>query len=175
MNAVLESVTYTTYLRVRLDHVTEQIGRLLVDHWREIAHYSDVPLKPDWDRYRQAELNDALRIYVLVHGDIDLAGYQHSVASFVANSTLIGYAVYFLPVHPHYSSTKFAVQDILYLEKEFRRGSKGKALIKHSEDELRAEGVKVIQQHTKIKHNIGPLLERMGYEPMDVIYTKRLD
>jgi hypothetical protein len=118
----------------------------------------DIPLAPDWERYKLAETGGFLAIFTAR-----------------ADTRLVGYAIYFLPPHPHYSSTGVATQDILYLDKTYRRGGNGLALLEFSHQGLRELGVTVVQQHSKMRHSIGRLLERMGYEAMDMIYTKRLD
>jgi hypothetical protein len=48
-------------------------------------------------------------------------------------------------------------------------------LIRYADMQLKEDGVQVVYHHSKVAHNIGPLLERMGYEAVDLIYAKRLD
>jgi hypothetical protein len=49
--------------------------------------------------------------------------------------------------------------------------------MQYAESQLAAEGVQLLKRRTKVAErlNFGALLERMGYEPIDVIYGKRLD
>ena len=68
-----------------------------------------------------------------------------------------------------------ASQDVLFLAPEHRKGRLGMKLIDYADSMLRREGVQVVAQHVKAAHNFGPLLERLGYELQDLIYTRRLD
>ena len=86
---------------------------------------------------------------------------------------LVGYAVYFVRPHLHYKSSLNAFQDILYIRKDVR--GLGGSFIFWCDDQLRKEGVQVVAQHIKAAHNFGPLLEKVGYTLMDLIYVKRLD
>ena len=41
-----------TYQREHPSDVMSEIKPILEMHWREIAHYQDIPLLPDWETYR---------------------------------------------------------------------------------------------------------------------------
>jgi GNAT superfamily N-acetyltransferase len=136
--------------------VTGDLSPLIKEHYKEIAHYQDIPLAPDWDIYKRAEQMRSLYIYT---ARID--------------SKLVGYAIFFVRPNLHYSGSLQAQQDILFIKKEHR--GFGRHFIKWCDDELRKEGVQVVMHHVKAKHNFGPMLERMGYELIDHIFMKRLD
>lgn len=158
MNAVLKPVT--TYQRESVRDVCAEVVPLLVAHWEEIAFYSDIPLDPDWVSYFNAEDQGYLRVYTSRrHGE------------------LIGYAAFFVRHNVHYQGSKQAAQDLIYVRPEYRKGRIGLGLIRYCEDQLRQEGCQLIMQHAKHdeKHVFGSLLERLGYDHMDDIWTKRLD
>jgi GNAT superfamily N-acetyltransferase len=128
--------------------------------WQEVAHYGDIPLAPDWSMYRAMEDSGALRCYTArLHGE------------------LIGYAVFFVRQNMHYSFSKQAVQDVLFVDKHYRRGTVGTRLIRYADAMLQGESVQVVYHHVKNKPELdfGPLLKRLGYEPIDTIWGKRLD
>lgn len=135
----------------------EEIIPLLRLHWEEIAHYKDIPLEVDWQAYANADKNNALRIYSTRESD---------------GTELTGYAVFFIKENPHYKSSKQAVQDVVFIRKD-KRGH-GKEFLSWCESNLKAEGVEVVMHHIKAAHNWGKMLERMGYELVDLIYAKRL-
>lgn len=138
---------------------------LLERHKEEIAHFADIPLDVDLERYRELELLDILRIYTarLDRGPADPL-------------TLIGYAVFIVSLNPHYKSSLQAVQDVLYVDPEQRKGATGIGLVNFAERELRAEGVQAVYHHVKVKHpTLGVLLERKGYQAIETIWVKRLD
>ncbi len=149
------------FARERAHDLIEEIKPLLERHWEEIAHYKDIPLNPDYDFYRLLEDSDSLRCFTVRNSD--LAG------------QLVGYAIYLCKTNIHYRTSRQAVQDILFLSPEYRGGRAGLAFIDWYDDQLRAEGVQAVYQHVKTTHNFGPVLERVGYELVDLIYAKRLD
>lgn len=161
---------------------------LLGRHWREVAHYLDIPLEVNAGAYHAIAANGALRVFtardrqigqpcdggcdhVYPYGWVPDAGCPVHDAQ-----PLVGYAVFFVRPNPHYVSSLQAVQDVLFVQPE-SRGKTGAKLIAFADDALRAEGVQVVYQHVKARPrlNFGPMLERMGYELVDHIYAKRLD
>lgn len=135
----------------------EELRPLLFAHWREIAHYQDIELKPDWSTYLKVEEMGCLRVFTARDDQ----------------EKLIGYAVFMVRPNLHYSDSIQACQDILYVDKE-RRGF-GAKFIAWCDRALQAEGVQAVYHHVKREHNFGSLLERMGYQLVDLIYSKRLD
>ena len=137
-----------------------EIEPLLRRHWDEIAHYKDIPLDVDWSAYAAAALQGMLRIYTM--RDVDA-------------SQLVGYAVYVVKPHLHYRGSMQAMQDVLYLVPEHRNAGGGGALIAFADQLLAQDGVKVVYHHVKLAHNFGPLLARLGYEPIETVWGRRLE
>jgi GNAT superfamily N-acetyltransferase len=148
-----------TYRRESWEPFWAQAKPLLVAHYREIAHYQDIPLVVDTARYEYMERVGALRVYVARRG-----------------SRMVGYCIMIVQPHAHYATSLQAAQDVIYVDKAFRRGRVGLRLIEFVEQELKHDGVQVVFQHVKKAHPaLGRLLAHLGYEPQDVIYSKRLD
>lgn len=144
-----------------LEQVREsRIEQLLHDHWHEVAHFTDIPLEPDWDAYAQVEQSGRLKIFT-----VRIAG------------ELVGYAAYILNHNPHYKSSLQAVQDILFLSPAHRKARIGANLIIYADAYFRGQGVQAVYQHSKAKKELdmGPLLKRLGYELVDTLWAKRLD
>lgn len=131
---------------------------LLRRHWAEIAHYQDIPYAPRWDAYENLERLGMLRIYTAR-----------------LDGQLVGYCVFVVMHNIHYGSSLEASEDVLFLVPEQRNGRIGIRLIKFADELLRSEGVQLVKRHVKFAHDHGPILERMGYEPIDQIYGRRLD
>jgi hypothetical protein len=130
---------------------------LLVSHWSEVAHFTDIPLNIDLNFYRNCEEQGILRLY-----------------TFRRNNELLGYAVFFVKRNPHYQTSIQANQDVLFLSTK-ARGPLSLKFIRFCDNELRAEGVQAVYHHVKVAHNFGLILQRMGYELTDLIYARRLD
>jgi hypothetical protein len=144
-----------------------EIGPLLKAHWATIAHYPDIPLAPDVRVYENAQRQGMLRIYTLRVTD--------DARPIPLRYALRGYYVCFVRPNPHYMHSLQAVQDILYLDPSLRKGWEAKRFIDWCDQQLASEGVQVVYQHSKAQHDFGILLERMGYDKVDIIYARRLD
>lgn len=131
---------------------------LLEAHWREIAHYLDIPLQVDRAAYVQMAHGGHLRAYM-----------------FRDDGALRGYAVYMVRQNIHYMGSKQAVQDILYLAPDLRGQALGAAFINWCDEQLAAEGVQVVHHHVKLAHDFGPTLAQLGYEAVETIWSRRLD
>ena len=149
------------YQREQVSDLWDEAAPLLEAHWREIAHYQDIPLSPNVTAYRKLEDLGQVRCYTVRAG--------------VNGGKLAGYVVFFVCRNPHYSTSLQASQDVLFVAPEYRQGMAGVRLIRHAEECLRAEGVQVIYHHVKRTNRVGELLERLGYEQVEHIYAKRLD
>jgi GNAT superfamily N-acetyltransferase len=146
----------TTFAREGIG-IIEEIGPLMREHWGEVGFYRDIPIDPDFDKYRYADRAGTLRIFTARSG-----------------TELAGYAIYFVGAAIHYRTVKVATQSTLFVMPEYRRGSLGIKFIRHTESELKAEGCQIITQHVKVTRDFGRLLSRDGYELQDYVYTKRL-
>lgn len=142
------------------DEVVDEILPLLERHWREVAYYDDIPLSPEWATYEFAARQGILRVFTVRIDD-----------------KLVGYTVFIVRPNIHYSSCVQATEDLLFVAPEYRKGRLGMQLIQYSDAELAKEGVQVVTRHVKAQPGLdfGPLLERIGYEPIDRIFGRRLD
>lgn len=141
-----------TFQREAVADVIEEIKPLLREHWREIAHFKDVPLNPDYLAYLAA--GERCRVYTVREKGV-----------------LVGYAVFFIG-SLHYQHPT-ATQDILFILPQ-HRGRTGIRFIDFCDAQLKAEGIDIVYQHVKVAHDFGPLLRRLGYEEIDHIYARRL-
>lgn len=136
----------------------KSVDSLLERHWREIAYYEDIPLDVDWNFYQEADKRGLLRIFTVRDGE-----------------ELVGYAVYLVRHAPHYKSSLQAVQDVIFLAPEYRRGSAGLQLVGYADAMLAAEGVQLTYHHSKVKQPIDIILRRQGYQLIERVWGKRHD
>lgn len=140
----------------------EEMKPLLVKHFHEIAHYQDIVLDPAIDQYIAMEKCGALRVF--------------TAREFVDGTEMLaGYCIFFIRPNLHYQSSLQASQDILFVHPAFRHAGFGKKFISFCDDELKKERVQAVYHHVKKAHNFGPLLESLGYQLVDLIYSRRLD
>jgi len=141
----------------KIAKVKVELEPLLYAHWREIAHYQDIVLNPDWDHYIAGDENGLLRCFTARDEEEDL----------------VGYAIFWVRPNAHYKDSLQAAQDVLFIHPT-RRGF-GAKFILWCDDQLAAEGVQAVYHHVKAAHDFGSMLERFGYEVVDLIYARRLD
>lgn len=141
-----------------LKAVRDEIGPLLEDHYVELCAHKDVlTLAPDWGRYEMMERDKALKVYTVREEGV-----------------LVGYSVFFLHYPPHYVNNLFAHNDVIYLEKDYRKGRHGLALVKYSFDQLKETDADLILWHAKPGTPLHKLLLKLGYIEQDVILGMKL-
>ena len=91
--------------------------------------------------------------------------------------TLVGYVFVFVMPHLHYASTQMAQTDIFWLDPAYRQGLTGFRMLRIMEKTLKETGVKLINVNVKLhfeasRGTIGRLFERLGYRPIETIYSK---
>lgn len=142
-----------------LHQVYDEIQDLLDEHWQEIALNKDfIELKPDWKQYEDAEKAGILK------------GFTARV-----EGHLVGYLVVLVQRSMHYSDHTFATNDVLFLHSEHRKGLAGWRLIKFAEKCLTDDGVSMLFVNTKVHKPFDALMERMGYNLIERVYSKRLN
>lgn len=134
---------------------------LLIHHWEEVAlDQGRIPFDPDWDRLRRAERDGTLKIVAARRG-----------------GRLLGYNAFFVMGHMHYRSTLHALNDVIYVDPEERKGGLGLRLVRKSERLLAEIGVVKVFYHTKVhvlseRGTVGAVLERLGYTQVERVYAK---
>jgi len=135
----------------------DELKGILPEHYDELCVTKDFPLMPDYVAYGKLCVADMLRCIVAR-----------------ADGVLVGYALFIVSPHLHYSTCKTAFEDIYFLKKEYRLGRTGIRLFQFAETALRADGVNRIIMHTKIHLDNSKLFEYLGYKLTDKLYTKLL-
>lgn len=147
-----------TFQRERPHELLDEARPLFEAHYKEIAHYQDIPLDIDEAAYLHMEEAGALRCYTARY-----------------NGELVGYCVFLVQQNKRYRSSLQALQDIFYVDKGRRGALIGKRLIEFTEAQLTAEGVQVIYHHAKVDSQAERFLGAMGYTAIDAVLGKRLD
>lgn len=135
----------------------DELKGLLPAHYDELCVTKDFPLLPDYVAY----------------GRLCVAGMLKCIVA-RADGELIGYALFIVSPHLHYSTCKTAFEDIYFLRKDQRLGRTGIRLFQFAEQALREDGVNRIIMHTKIHLDNSKLFEYLGYKLTDKLYTKLL-
>lgn len=145
-----------TYQVEPLAEFLEELQPLLEQHYEEVAMYKDhIKLDPDYDKYLA----------------LDAAGFLHCVTVRAAG-TLIGYFISFVHPHIHYKETEYAVNDILYLDPEYRGTNVAVKMFMFAEEKLKEEGVDVIVLHMKTSLPFESLAKFLHYDKAEYNYSK---
>lgn len=132
----------------KIADIITDVKPLLEAHYKEIAWKQDrIKLNPNYRQY------EALEQLGMLH-----------ISTVRIDGALVGYCITLLVKHMHYQDCLYALNDILYIAKLYRRGSLGSRLIKFTEEKLKELGALVVTYHVKTSHDFRPLLERNGYE-----------
>jgi len=129
---------------------------IFYDHWKEVALYQDkIPLSVDDEKYRVMEN----------------AGLLHIVTA-RDDGALVGYFLSIMSVHPHYKEHSYAVNDVLYVVPDGRGSDIAVDMFKFAETELKKLDISVIVLHMKVKKTFKSLVDYLGYDHAEMIYTK---
>lgn len=148
-----------TFQTEKFDDCYEESIPMLEAHYLEIATDKSVkPLVPDLDQYHKLEEAGCLHIVTARHVMEDDYGVIEG-----DRGRLIGYFVTFVHHHLHYSQTKIALNDIMYIDPEYRGGTAGYRLIKYAIHELKNLGADILIIHMKVQYPFRNLLEKLGF------------
>jgi hypothetical protein len=127
-------------------------------HWREIAVDQDViPLQVNMDDYTRLAETDALHIVTVRDA-----------------GRLVGYWVGVIRPHLHYANTVHAFTDVFWLAPAYRKGMTGVRLFRTVDATLQARGVRKVLTATKLHFDVSALFTRLGYQPVELVYSKIL-
>lgn len=133
-----------------------ELDRLSKLHYKEVAPYSDIELKVNWENYLKLEQAGVLKTYGIRK-----------------DKKLIGYAIFFVSPSLEYSDSLQATMNNIFIHPDHR--GQGLDFISFCDEQLKNIGVQVVYHHVKVKKDYGKMLERLGYEKMNIDYSKRLD
>ena len=124
-----------------------------IELWDEL----DEKINLDWDAYYNME--DAGVFYLFIVRDKD---------------QLIGYCSFIIAPDPHYMGRLTALQDSIFVLKDYRSKGVGEKLIDYCDKILEYDfKVTSIQHGVNVKIDFSPLLERKGYEFTEKVMVRR--
>lgn len=141
------------------DQVEQEIKPLLEEHYQEVAMYKDrIELNPNYELYRHMDQTGDIIIFTARDQD--------------ANDALVGYCVTFIQRHPHYSDHLYGVNDIIFVADPYRHTEVAPEMIHQLERKLQEEGVSVMTFHMKTYKPFRTLMESLGFEEFETLYSK---
>lgn len=143
------------YAKENFHDVIEELKPHLHEHYKEVAMYQDkIDLDPNYEAYGMAQTNGMLHIYTMREDD-----------------KLVGYNIFFVQSHPHYNSTVWAVNDIVYVAPEYRHTPDTLFFFAYCEVQLKAVA-SVITYHMKVMKTFQMLMNGLGMDHAEHMYSK---
>lgn len=140
----------------KIEDILDDLKELSKLHYKEVAPYDDISLNVNWERCIKLNKMGILKVY----------GVRK-------NTHLIGYSTFFINYSIEYSSSLQANLNNIFIHSDHR--GQGLDFISWCDEQLREEGVQVVYHHVKVKNDYGIILEKLGYQKMNIEYSKRLD
>jgi hypothetical protein len=134
--------------------VFDECRALLKDHFDEAAKYKDISLNASEKFYKG--IDDTSALFTVRCGDV-----------------LVGYNLFFINRNPHQWHSLQATQDVIFIRKD-KRGQ-GREFIEWCNNQLKNYGVQVVYYHVPLHNNWGKMLEGIGFQEHEIVYSKRLD
>jgi hypothetical protein len=147
-----------------LTFALEPYGAQLIAELRPLfeAHQKEcpqlgLPMDPDFTLYKAMADKNVLRIYTARVEDL-----------------LMGYQVFGVMKHPHRRYSTEAIQQLLYLEPDCRKGWTAIRFLRYCWAQLEGEGVRVIHQQIDARHDFGHIFEYAGFVLTDLTYARKV-
>lgn len=137
------------------DHISE-LKELSKLHYDEVAPYDDIPLNIHWERLLLLEHHGILKFYTMEKSE-----------------KLVGYAIFTVSTSIEYQDSIQASLSNIFIHPDHR--GRGGRFISWCDEQLAKLNVQVVYHHVKSKNDYGVLLKRLGYDIMNIEYSKRLD
>lgn len=144
------------YKEELLENCLDELKPYLEKHYKEVGLYQDsIDLNPDYDKYLEMEK----------------LGIIHTVTA-RDDGKLVGYFISIVTINLHYSDHKYAMNDILYIDEDYRKSGAAMELFAYAEQCLKDMGVSVITIHMKTKLPFDSLCDSLEYDYSERLYTK---
>lgn len=145
-----------TFQRERISDVWAEALPMLTANHAETGILTSEDFKPSKSRFEALESVNVLKLFTAREA-----------------GKLVGYALFLVVPHLHFSGKLWAQQDAMFILPEYR-GFSGAKFIQYTDTELRSEGVDLVLRHVTPKLDYSRTLERMGYGHIESAYLRRL-
>ena len=169
-------------------HLAKEAAQLTAAHWDEVEAPLHGPQHYALDDNRYASLERLGMLHIsAARGPAVAAGGEpcdataagtpdeaHATSETGASAPLAGYAAFTLVDCPHRPQTLLAALDGLYLAPWARGGLFALRLLRHAEAALAARGVGLVQYSSPTSRPCHALYRRLGAQPTETIWHKKL-
>ncbi len=144
-----------TYQAEKFTAIRPEIEPHVAAHWQFAAsNQEDFGMDVDWALYESLCRSGKLHVITARRG-----------------SDLIGYFGCLVGTHPHRKGVLTATSVFLYVAPDPIRGLIMRGVLVESLRYFSGLGVKLYSYRSKNSHNIGKLLEKIGFKPIETVYS----
>ena len=137
--------------------IIEEMGPLLDAHFMDTEKDRYAGVDGDWLAYQNLQDRGMFYFYTLR-----------------VDGVLAGYVGYLLSPSLHHKAVLGALCDLIYVAPIFRGKMFASKMMRIAEKDMKELGAQEIMQSVKVAHDFGPILERLGYEMIEHVYSKRI-
>lgn len=135
-------------------HLWDEVQPLFKQHYDEVQVNKAIKLDPDVNAYKKMNELNMIETHTVRHDGV-----------------LVGYSFFILSPHLHYKSSFTAVNDLLYISPEFRKGWLGYRFIKFVISQVKKRKPQRILFHVKPHVDFGRVLIRLGAKINENTYS----
>jgi len=142
----------------RVEDFAERLDRTLNHNYTRKRVEDKIGLqRVNWDFYKQSEANGMILLMTAIHED-----------------ELVGFALYFMYVHPHHPEAKLGQAQFLIVTPKFRGQHLGRLLVQSAMPELKKRGCTHIVHNRRMAYDVEPLFPKIGFEKLEESYVREL-
>lgn len=142
-----------------------------VENWSDVKQEASTLWEAHWEEVGQNKIKMKLNPDLDKLDRLNNAGMLHCVIA-RNDSIIVGYHASIIDTLMHYKDVLAAKGDLYWLHPDQRKGTIGIKLLKEVERTLKARGVQVIYDITKLYLDHGKIFERLGYRAIERNYSK---
>lgn len=147
-------------MNFQIEHIyeawDEAIDLMDANH-KETGSFDQTKFNPSRENYEKIEDVGMLKLFTARDGE-----------------TLVGYAIFLVSPHLHYSSMLFAQQDVMFMDKA-HRGIGAYRFMNWIDEVLAEMGVEVVIRSVHVRNDYSRALMKIGYEKIETGFMRRLN
>ena|ERR1019366_1167148 len=130
---------------------------LITADWNEVNADKDIPFNLDLKTFIECEKLGVLRIFTARR-----------------DSELLGYSIFFVR-HGVFCRDVLVASHVALFFKPEDRGSLPVRFVEWCDEQLRAEGVRMVSQNSLVGHSMERVLKHLGYVPRETVFVRDLN
>ena len=141
----------------KISDTWDEAHDLMLENHKETGSTDSIEFNPDKDKYLAIENVGLMKLFTARD-----------------EGKLVGYAIFLISVHLHYSCQLWAMQDVMFM-KNTHRGIGSYRFMKWVDEELANLGVNVVLRSVHVRKDYSRILEKIGYQKIETSFMRRFN